>query len=186
LSWEYKREINSNEMLDNSKTQNHEQINNEIISREVQNSEMESHEMDTIDVIVRCSSGTYVRALARDLGEMLGVGATIAKLRRTKIGDFSVEDANKTLSVYDAISKVLPVLFVEQKAQKLLENGVMVDLRSKDKALLDGQELLQSVMNKKNALNEQTFAVFNAQQSIIAITTLDSTYQTLVPKKVFK
>jgi tRNA pseudouridine55 synthase len=42
---------------------------------------------------VRCSSGTYVRSLARDLGETLGVGAHLTALRRTAIGGFSVEGA---------------------------------------------------------------------------------------------
>ena len=43
---------------------------------------------------VTCSAGTYIRALARDLGESLGVGAHLISLRRTCVGDFSVEKAN--------------------------------------------------------------------------------------------
>ncbi|MCU1579640.1 MAG: truB [Rhodoglobus sp.] len=46
-----------------------------------------------IDVVVECSSGTYIRALARDLGESLGVGGHLSALRRTRIGPFAVEDA---------------------------------------------------------------------------------------------
>ena len=42
---------------------------------------------------VRCSSGTYIRALARDLGERLGVGCHLTALRRTRIGSFDVERA---------------------------------------------------------------------------------------------
>jgi len=42
---------------------------------------------------VRCSSGTYVRALARDLGQRLEVPARLSKLRRTRVGAFSVEGA---------------------------------------------------------------------------------------------
>lgn len=42
---------------------------------------------------VRCSSGTYVRALARDLGEALGAGAHLTRLRRTAVGSLSVRDA---------------------------------------------------------------------------------------------
>lgn len=42
---------------------------------------------------VSCSSGTYVRALGRDLGRKLGTGAYLTELRRTGIGDFSVEGA---------------------------------------------------------------------------------------------
>ena len=39
-----------------------------------------------VDVVVDCSSGTYIRALARDLGERLGVGGHLTALRRTRIG----------------------------------------------------------------------------------------------------
>jgi len=46
-----------------------------------------------LDVVVDCSSGTYIRALARDLGAALGVGGHLTALRRTAIGPFSVEDA---------------------------------------------------------------------------------------------
>jgi len=46
-----------------------------------------------IDVVVDCSSGTYIRALARDLGRDLGVGGHLTALRRTRIGDLSVDQA---------------------------------------------------------------------------------------------
>lgn len=42
---------------------------------------------------IRCSKGTYIRTLVHDLGQALGVGAYILELRRTKIGDYLVEDA---------------------------------------------------------------------------------------------
>ena len=46
-----------------------------------------------LDVEVECSSGTYVRALARDLGEALGVGGHLVALRRTRVGPFGIGDA---------------------------------------------------------------------------------------------
>lgn len=46
-----------------------------------------------LDVHVECSSGTYVRALARDLGDALGVGAHLTALRRTRVGPFSLDEA---------------------------------------------------------------------------------------------
>jgi tRNA pseudouridine55 synthase len=46
-----------------------------------------------LDVVVDCSSGTYVRALARDVGAALGTGAHLTALRRTDVGPFSVDDA---------------------------------------------------------------------------------------------
>jgi len=46
-----------------------------------------------LDVVVDCSSGTYIRALARDLGAALGVGGHLTALRRARIGPFGVEGA---------------------------------------------------------------------------------------------
>jgi tRNA pseudouridine55 synthase len=48
---------------------------------------------EELDVVVDCSSGTYIRALARDLGAALGVGGHLAALRRTRVGPFDVADA---------------------------------------------------------------------------------------------
>ena len=46
-----------------------------------------------LDVVVDCSSGTYIRALARDLGAALGVGGHLTALRRTRVGPFDVDGA---------------------------------------------------------------------------------------------
>lgn len=48
---------------------------------------------DRVELEVRCSPGTYVRSLARDLGERLGVGGHLAALRRTRTGAFGLESA---------------------------------------------------------------------------------------------
>jgi tRNA pseudouridine55 synthase len=56
-----------------------------------------------IDFEITCSKGTYIRAIARDLGVLLNSGATLIALRRTKSGDQDVKDA---LSVEDWISKI--------------------------------------------------------------------------------
>ncbi|WP_082909318.1 tRNA pseudouridine(55) synthase TruB [Mycolicibacterium iranicum] len=46
-----------------------------------------------VDVVVDCSSGTYVRALARDVGAALGVGGHLTALRRTRVGGFGLDQA---------------------------------------------------------------------------------------------
>jgi tRNA pseudouridine55 synthase len=48
---------------------------------------------DAVDLNMRCSKGTYVRALARDLGRTLGPGAHVTALRRTRSGPFALADA---------------------------------------------------------------------------------------------
>lgn len=47
-----------------------------------------------LDAIVECSSGTYVRALARDLGAALGVGGHLTALRRTRVGPYDIAEAH--------------------------------------------------------------------------------------------
>jgi len=55
--------------------------------------ELENFELPFCTVKVQCSKGTYIRTLAKDIGSALGVGGYLASLRRTKIGEFSVETA---------------------------------------------------------------------------------------------
>ena len=46
-----------------------------------------------VQFLIKCSKGTYIRSIARDFGIALGTGAYLGELRRTKIGDYSVENA---------------------------------------------------------------------------------------------
>lgn len=50
-----------------------------------------------VDLAVRCSSGTYIRAIARDVGVALGVGGHLTRLRRTGVGPFGLDGANADL-----------------------------------------------------------------------------------------
>lgn len=70
-----------------------------------------------LDVEVEVSSGTYVRALARDLGSTLGVGGHLTALRRTRVGRFSVADAH-TVAELEAVGDPtrLPVTPLDQAA----------------------------------------------------------------------
>nr|WP_202512555.1 tRNA pseudouridine(55) synthase TruB [Streptomyces sp. SID3343] len=61
-----------------------------------------------IDVSVTCSSGTYIRALARDLGAGLGVGGHLTALRRTRVGPYALDQA-RTLEQLEESFGVLPI-----------------------------------------------------------------------------
>lgn len=74
--------------------------------------------LQDVDVTVRCSSGTYIRALARDLGADLGVGGHLTALRRTQVGPYRIEQAHTleelagsltVLPLADAARSLLPV-----------------------------------------------------------------------------
>lgn len=76
---------------------------------------------------VECSSGTYIRSLANDLGDALKVGAYLSALRRLKIGEVSVNDACdldnlKLMSIEEAFKK-FPALKVSKKEYDVLFNG---------------------------------------------------------------
>ena len=64
--------------------------------------------LPTAMIRVACSKGTYIRALARDLGEALGSGAFLSSLRRTKNGGFTIEDAWTLDEVLSALSPSAP------------------------------------------------------------------------------
>jgi tRNA pseudouridine55 synthase len=77
-----------------------------------------------VDVAVECSSGTYVRALARDLGTALGVGGHLTGLRRTRVGPFGLAQARTLeqlaaaadpvgLSLADAVRTAMPLRDVD-------------------------------------------------------------------------
>jgi tRNA pseudouridine55 synthase len=65
---------------------------------------------------VLCSTGTYIRSLAHDFGELLGCGAYLSELRRTRIGNFDVEDALTPLE-WKALWKPAPPKAVEEKEE---------------------------------------------------------------------
>jgi tRNA pseudouridine55 synthase len=68
-----------------------------------------------LDVTVVCSTGTYVRALARDLGAALGVGGHLTALRRTRVGPFDVADA-RTLEQLESSFEVMPIAVAARRA----------------------------------------------------------------------
>jgi tRNA pseudouridine55 synthase len=61
-----------------------------------------------VDATVRCSSGTYIRALARDLGDKLGTGGHLTALRRTRVGGYGLDTA-KTLDQLAERFEVMPL-----------------------------------------------------------------------------
>ncbi len=65
-------------------------------SRSVSISEFQITKINLPEVyfLIKCSKGTYIRSLARDFGKELGVGAYLGELRRTKVGEYTVEEAH--------------------------------------------------------------------------------------------
>ena len=93
-----------------------------------------------VDVEVDCSSGTYIRALARDLGEALGTGGHLTALRRTRIGAFDLSLATldqaghhagaavPLLRLADVARRAFPVVEVDAGAAADVRHGRRLDL----------------------------------------------------------
>jgi tRNA pseudouridine55 synthase len=83
-------------------------------------------------VIVECSSGTYVRALARDLGAALGVGSHLTTLRRTRVGAFTLDEAQtleeaegglRIVALDRVVRSSFPTLTVNETLAGQIRNG---------------------------------------------------------------
>lgn len=71
-----------------------------------------------VDVTVECSSGTYIRALARDLGEGLGVGGHLTVLRRTRVGPYEIAGAR----TMEQLATEFSLLSLDDAARALFPN----------------------------------------------------------------
>ncbi|MEV6017962.1 MULTISPECIES: tRNA pseudouridine(55) synthase TruB [unclassified Streptomyces] len=88
-------------------------------------------------VSVVCSSGTYIRAIARDLGADLGVGGHLTALRRTRVGPYKLDSARTldqlqeeltVMPIAEAAAAAFPRWDVDSKRARLLLNGVRLDM----------------------------------------------------------
>lgn len=97
---------------------------------------------ETLSLRVSCSKGTYIRVLATDIGALLGCGAHLKGLRRTRVGDLdlqnsvtlaeleALDEAGRAgcLQPVDALVSSLPVISVEGEAEQRFRHGNPVDL----------------------------------------------------------
>jgi tRNA pseudouridine55 synthase len=79
-----------------------------------------------VDIVVTCSAGTYIRAIARDLGEALGVGGHLTSLRRTLVSPFSINEcadleSSEVIPTADGISRMMPTRALS--SEELIEIG---------------------------------------------------------------
>ena len=112
-----------------------------------------------VDVEVHCSSGTYIRAIARDLGTALGVGGHLTALRRTAVGGFTLAEA-------------VPLEELERRAPEVVELPVAVAARRffpQREADADEAKVLSHGGPLDPAGIEGPYAVFDPAGELIAI-----------------
>ena len=84
-----------------------------------------------VELVVECSSGTYIRALARDIGRALGVGGHLVALRRTRVGPFGVEgtpapqevEESQLLGLAQVAGQIMPVVTLSKTEVADISHG---------------------------------------------------------------
>ena len=109
-----------------------------------------------IDISVTCSAGTYIRAIARDLGEKLEVGGHLTQLRRTLVSPFTLEQCKdiagaQLISIAEVIEKLFPIRKLDFSESREILFGRTIDQNQQTGvvAALDAQgEFLALLENK--------------------------------------
>lgn len=111
---------------------------------------------------VSCSSGTYIRALARDLGRVLGVGGHLVSLRRTRIGDFSIEDSRvlKLKSVIRTFTNKNGV--TQTRAKAVLDDSYYSQGSCESQAAGDSPSASPASSPLENTLNQRLLSMFES------------------------
>lgn len=109
-----------------------------------------------VDMVVECTAGTYIRALARDLGRDLGVGAHLRFLRRTRTGDATLTEARSLqdlatevatrgkltlIPVDEALMRIFPVMKISEREAKSLSYGQSITCPRTVVSLYNGSQL---------------------------------------------
>jgi tRNA pseudouridine55 synthase len=100
-------------------------------------------ELPEVEFEVDCSSGTYVRAIARDIGQMLGTGGYLTALRRTAIGGFDMSRVGELISMLEAIAH-MPRFDVSADQERAIRFGqaLLSDAEHGAVALVRGDTLV--------------------------------------------
>ena len=130
----------------------------EVMDIEIANISIVGEFVD-IQVTVTCSAGTYIRAIARDLGYLLKVGGHLTSLNRTLVSPFDISECadltdSKLISTADGISRILPVRTIDLAEANEISFGRAIDASNKSgavAALDQGGEFIALLLDKELA-----------------------------------
>ncbi len=145
-----------------------------------------------INLNVSCSSGTYIRALARDIGERIGCGGSLAKLRRTESLGFNINQAiplptfekcikaGKPLLIkpLDVLTH-LPKIKLSKEEQSLWRQGQSLTTRN------DRLDLILKKIDNENDYEKKDILVLNYEGELIGLATWHPKLLKIQPKIVF-
>jgi len=121
-----------------------------------------------VDATVRCSSGTYIRALARDLGAALGTGGHLTALRRTMVGAYDISQA-RTL---DQLSERLDLTRLQEAAAAAFPDVQLT--QDQAQRMAHGAQLPLRELPTPAQLPPAPLAAFAPDGSLVALVTIES------------
>jgi len=155
--------------------------------------------MPYVTFLVKCSKGTYVRSLCRDIGEKLGVGACMDHLTRTAVSFFTIDNALKLsdierLAKEDKIDELIletSEVFKDKKALHVLpEYAKFIDngnpLQKEYVRLEDSEKNTNKELDDNQYIKEDNlFRVYNTSGQFVAVYSYDETRDIYMPSKMF-
>jgi len=126
-----------------------------------------------VSIDVRCGAGTYIRALARDIGSALRVGAYCEQLTRTAVGDFRLEDALRPEDL-DPPRQLLPPLAAVGHLPRVTVTAAQADRVTHGNSVILSGEIAPGEV-----------AVIDSEGNLLAIAEVGGEGKTLRPRKVF-
>ncbi|MCH5272181.1 MAG: tRNA pseudouridine(55) synthase TruB [Lachnospiraceae bacterium] len=134
---------------------------------------------------IRCSKGTYIRSLLRDMGEFLGCGACMKSLVRTQAGEFFLSDA-VTLSQIEAArdENRLPELLlpIEKMLSKYPRSEILPDF---ERYLYNGNRLEPRMLHNLPVLKDGGVRVYDTKGILIGLYRYERAQKQLQPDKMF-
>jgi len=127
----------------------------------------------TVDFDIACSKGTYIRSIARDLGDRLGIGACLQELRRTESGKFSIEHAASREDIEEYAAGRGPAFFAVNPADALPEFGGIVLNDAGVSKVLNGAFFKREEVLEQDNRKGNTFVIFDSHEDLIAIAEMD-------------
>ncbi len=139
--------------------------------------DLKSQTENQFKIDVKCSKGTYIRSLARDIGEKIGCGATLCGLRRTIVGNYKVENAQtiENLQVGETPKLLSVDSLVDDKRVKYTADDMIL------KRLMQGQRIKLEL-----DFNDEPIYVCNKNGELVLIAFYDKQTKILKSKKIIK
>ena len=149
--------------------------------------EILSENMPEFTIRIKCSKGTYIRTICHDIGQKLSCGGVMVSLKRTKVGNFGIEDAY-TLSQIEDMAKEGKLCEILLPVEKVFEK--LPEIRVKEtamKALLNGNQLKKEeiLMLSDEALKAEEVRVYGADGRFYGVYGYQEGRKLFCPIKMF-